>query len=296
MKKYLCIVMFILSFVSCLNIHTLAHDNRTLIISLQPPSSATVCGETLSIPLIVESNSSTNLSTFKAQIKFDNTKLEFKKILAADDLSKSDFNFSIKDDQVDFIYLSCDKGINLEPNQKYKLANVELKILKYCKTGSTEIKLTAQDAADNNINEIPVTESSALSINVSDKSTSKKTTASTYKSEKTTKSSSKNTKSSKKSKSSKSPKTSKGSKNPKSSNKRSVDKNLQKGQEVCSGNNENTSSQSGIPANKPSNPKANKTIIVRENSFNSFLVGVIVSGSIAALVYLVYRYRKKKLS
>ena len=85
-----------------------------------------VPGEDFSIKLNLRSNKETNISVFRIKLEFDYTLLKYKGIYSK--YGSNDFKVSTNQNNLTVIFLTSEKGINLQKNSEETLLEINFKV------------------------------------------------------------------------------------------------------------------------------------------------------------------------
>ena len=117
-----------------------------------------VPGEDFSIKLNLRSNKETNISVFRIKLEFDYTLLKYKGIYSK--YGSNDFKVSTNQNNLTVIFLTSEKGINLQKNSEETLLEINFKVFSDAREGVSKFSANIDSIASYNEERIPLVKSS----------------------------------------------------------------------------------------------------------------------------------------
>lgn len=117
-----------------------------------------VPGEDFSIKLNLQSNKETNISVFRIKLEFDYTLLKYKGVYSK--YGSNDFKVSTNQNNLTVIFLTSEKGINLQKNSEETLLEINFKVFSDAREGVSKFSANIDSIASYNEERIPLAKSS----------------------------------------------------------------------------------------------------------------------------------------
>lgn len=132
---------------------------------LLPSSNSVSPAEELTLSLFIEPDSSINISTFLLKLKFDTAKLKYTSIYSK--YGKENFKAYFNGNELQVIFLTDEKGINIDSNDSVCFLEVNFKVLSDAAVGSTKVSGNVEGLGNYEAEKIPVAAFENTSLTIS---------------------------------------------------------------------------------------------------------------------------------
>lgn len=152
------IVKFILLLLAGIFLHpNRCFSENSANFYLESNSTNPVPGEDFSIKLNLKPNKDINISVFRIKLEFDSTLLKYKGIYSKH--GSNDFKVSLNQNKLTVIFLTSEKGINLQKNTENTLLELSFKVFSNAREGISKFSADIDSIANYNEKRIPLTKS-----------------------------------------------------------------------------------------------------------------------------------------
>lgn len=167
MKKIFCIVTFVLiSTFHLIQNHTYA---KNVNFSISSDATYITAQSEVLITVNVNSNSSTNLSTFKFTLNYDPNIFKYKGLIINNKFHNDEFKTHVNNGAVDIIYLTSDSGVNIHSSENLDMFCIKLQVNKNAKIGTSNLSFITEGVGNYNATRLSATEKGNLILNIEDK-------------------------------------------------------------------------------------------------------------------------------
>ena len=133
-------------------------------ISMTCDNTTPVSGEEFVVSVVLVPDENVNIAAYRIKINFDSTKLAYKGLYS--DINNDDFKSYANGDLLTILYVTTERGFNVNAAQQKALIELNFKVLSICDVGETEISATVDGLCDYDANEFSIVGIDPLTVTV----------------------------------------------------------------------------------------------------------------------------------